>query len=146
MLSLGTFPIIARKFSFSRQGFPISGVNFLGGWYPSAYYDAGKCNTVMGGVSLRWNGEHTFIYSGGSCPVVGATHYMRGRINKIGLHWRGVLHSHSPTMGNPAHIYSKIRTSWIQYVMWSRLHMPTCRYFYTMWFIHNCSCSLYNSN
>ena len=123
MLSLGTFPITARKFSFSRQGFPISGVNFLGGWYPSAYYDAGKCNTVMGWgggggggvgrVSLRWNGEHTFIYSGGSCPVVGATHYMKRRINKIGLHWRGVLHSHSPTMGNPGHIYSKIRTSWI---------------------------------
>ena len=67
-------------------------VNFLGGWYPSAYYDAGRGNQVMGwgggGGSRRPSGEHRFKY------WEGGTQW--GEWTKLG-YIEGVL---PPTMGN----------------------------------------------
>ena len=61
-----------RGWSESFQGWVAllgggGGGNFLGGgWYPSACYGAGRSNPVMKkGDSLRWVGDHTFIYRKG---------------------------------------------------------------------------------
>ena len=76
---------------FQGRAVPFSRVNFLGNWYPSAYYGNGKCNLMMeGGGSLRWSGEGTFIYRG--CPVRGGGSPLHGRrINKIGLQRWGLF-------------------------------------------------------
>ena len=64
--------------------------NFLGGgWYYSAYYGAGRGNSVIGGFTqVEW-GVYFYIYiyiyrGGGGCPVAGGgPHYMVGALTKL---------------------------------------------------------------
>ena len=73
------------------MGCLIRGVNFLGDWYPSACYDSGRGNQVMGGVHSGRVGS-ILLYIGG------AAHYTAGEWTKLGYIER-VLPPDSPHYG-----------------------------------------------